>query len=131
MGMYLFTKAIYENRPIELYNGNIKRDFTYITDIISGIEKAINTIPKDNVPIRTYNLGNNKSELLTDFIRIIENNIGKKAIIINKNLPKTDSLRTYADITESRKDLDFNPRVSINQGIAKFVEWFKIYHNYE
>ncbi|MFN7038543.1 MAG: GDP-mannose 4,6-dehydratase [Alphaproteobacteria bacterium] len=129
MAMYLFTKAIYEGKPITLYNqGQMRRDFTYIDDIVEGIYNATRNKPSCNPPFKTYNLGNNKSESLIDFINIIEENLGKKAIIDHKEMLKSDMLETYADIESSKNELNFEPKISIKEGIPLFIEWFRKYY---
>jgi len=125
MAMFIFTKRILENRPIEVYNnGKMKRDFTYIDDIIMGIRSAI----QKNYDYEIFNLGNNKSENLMDMISIIENELGVKSIIEFKPLQPGDVIQTSADIQYSKKKLNYQPSVSIKEGIPSFIDWFKNYY---
>ncbi len=125
MAIYKFADNIALGEPIVINAPNIRRDFTYITDIVIGIFNAL-TSNKEGYQI--YNLGNNKSERIEDVVNLIEESIGRKAIVYyNKKLPMGDVLETYADITESIKDLNFRPQTSIQEGIPKFIEWHKTY----
>ena len=132
MAYYSFTKAIFEGKPIRVFNyGDMKRDFTYIDDIVNGVLAALDSPPVDNTispPHKIYNLGNNKSESLMHFINVIENAVGKKAIIDLQPMQPGDVKETYADITESKNDLNFKPTISIDEGIPRFVSWFKEYY---
>lgn len=129
MAAYLFTDAIFKGHPIDVYNnGDMRRDFTYVDDIVKGVVAAFYHIPSDVVPHNVYNLGNNKSEKLIDFISCIEDAVGKKAIYNCLPMQPGDVRETYADISSSQKDLGFKPSISIKEGIPKFVEWFKSYH---
>lgn len=133
MAAFLFTKAIVENQPIQVFNqGKMKRDFTYIDDIIKGIMGALNAPPScdtANPPHKIYNLGNNKSEKLIDFIKSIEQTLGKKAILEMLPLQAGDVPESLADITTSEQDLNYSPTTPISTGIPKFVEWYKEYYN--
>jgi len=132
MAYFSFTKAILENKPINVFNnGKMERDFTYIDDIIDGIKSVMNMPPEsneDNVPHSVYNLGNHKSENLVKFIEVIEDSLGKKADKIFKPIPKGDVVATYADIEESNRVFNFLPKTYIEEGIPKFVEWYKEYY---
>ena len=132
MAAYLFTQAILEGRPIDLFNnGNMRRDFTYIDDIIDGVVAAIDSIPVADVgspPHRLYNLGNNQPEPLLRFVEILEKELGQEAKRNLLPLQLGDVTETYAYIETSRRDLDFAPATPIDQGIPKFVAWFKEYH---
>ena len=103
MAMYIFVKKIIENKPIQIFNyGKMKRDFTFIDDIISGIVSSIN----NNHQYEIFNLGNNKSENLMDIVSIIENKLGKKAIIDFQNMQPGDVQKTYADIEIAKNKID-------------------------
>ncbi|MFV9875555.1 MAG: GDP-mannose 4,6-dehydratase [Rickettsiales endosymbiont of Dermacentor nuttalli] len=130
MAPYLFTKSIIEEKPLKLFNyGVMKRDFTYIDDIVRGIIGCINKIPDGQVPpYKIYNLGNNNSVLLRDFLRILEECIGKKAILFEESMQPGDVQDTYADITNSVQDFGFKPQIDIKQGLEKFVVWYKNYY---
>jgi UDP-glucuronate 4-epimerase len=130
MAYYSFTKNIYEEKPITLFNnGILKRDFTYIDDIITGMYNIIATTgssTKDNYKI--YNIGNHESVELVRFLKAIEEATGKKAIIEYKPMQPGDVFATYADITEIQKDYNFEPTTDIEEGIQKFVEWYRHYY---
>jgi len=132
MALYLFAKAIHEGTPIHLFNhGELKRDFTYIDDIVDGITSCMTRQHhKDSAgaPHRIYNLGNHKSETLRDFVTLLEHAMGKKAIITPEPMQAGDMRETFADISESTRDFGFYPQVSIEEGIPLFTEWFKKYH---
>lgn len=129
MAAYLFTDAIVKGKPISVFNdGNMWRDFTYIDDIVEGILAALRHVPTSLPPHGIYNLGNHRSEKLTDFIALIEKSLGRKANYRFEPMQQGDVERTYADIEASRRDLGFEPRVPISEGIPKFVEWYKSYN---
>ena len=133
MAAYIFTKAIMEGKPIKLFNnGDMRRDFTYIDDIIAGVISALGRIPlaaAGKAPHQLYNLGNNKPEPLLRFVRLLEHELGREATREMLPLQPGDVVETYAEIDRSRSDLGFAPLTSIDEGIPKFVEWFKKYHN--
>ena len=125
MAMHIFIKKILNNEPIQVFNnGEMKRDFTFIDDIIDGTKSAIS----NNYNCEIFNLGNNKSEKLMDVISIIEKKLNKKAIINYKPLQKGDMIETFADIDYSIKKLNFNPKTSLEEGIESLVTWFKDYY---
>ncbi len=127
MATFIFTKKIIERKKIEVFNnGNMKRDFTYIEDIISGIHGAI--LLKKKFKHRIYNLGNNKPEVLSKFISLIEKTIGIKAKQKFLPIQPGDVKETFAEISESTKDLKFIPKTNIYEGIPKFIEWYKSYY---
>lgn len=125
MAYFKFAKKIIKNEPIELYNfGNMQRDFTYIEDILESIKNAL-FLEKE---FAIFNLGSNHPRKLLDLVDLLEKNLDKKA---NKKLvpmPKAEIIKTYADISLSKKDLNFNPTTSLEEGIEKFVFWFKKYY---
>ena len=127
MATFIFTKNIIDGKPINIFNyGKMKRDFTYVDDIVSGIYGSINLKMKKFHKV--YNLGNSKSESLLKFIELIEKNLNKKAKKNFLPLQPGDVPATFADISESTKDLKFFPKTKINEGIPKFIEWFKKYY---
>jgi len=129
MAPMLFAKAITANEPIKVFNhGEMWRDFTYIDDIVSGVLKALDRPATGIPPHALYNLGNNKSEKLTDFIAEIEKAFGKKAEKIMAPMQPGDVPATYADIDASSRELGFAPTTPISAGIPKFVAWFKDYY---
>ncbi len=140
MALFLFTKAIIEGKSIEVFNkGNMKRDFTYVDDIVQGI---INVIDKpiqcktkfareeriSQPPYRVFNIGKGSSVNLMDFVSEIEKNLGKIAIKYMLPLQDGDVAETWADITEIQTELNYQPMVSIKEGVTKFVNWYKEYY---
>jgi len=139
MAMWLFTKAILEGRPIDVFGeGNMRRDFTYIDDIVSGIVACLDNPPPDDEtekaggsksPHRLYNIGNNRSEELTRMIGLIEEACGHKAERRLLPLQAGDVRDTYADITAIQRDLGYAPTTPIDVGVPRFVEWYRRYHS--
>ncbi|MGH7174825.1 MAG: NAD-dependent epimerase/dehydratase family protein, partial [Minisyncoccia bacterium] len=130
MAAFIFTRAILAGEPISVFNyGEMRRDFTYIDDIVNGVVRALDRPASETPPHRIYNLGNNKSEKLTDFIELIESSLGKRAQIQLKPLQPGDVSSTCADIEASRRDLGFEPKTPISLGIPAFVKWYRAYHN--
>jgi len=126
MAYYIFTKKILNGEPISVFNnGNMKRDFTFIDDIILGTKAAI----EKNYSFEIFNLGNNKSVNLLDFIKTIENKLNKKAIINFQPMQSGDVKETCADISELEEKLGFKPKILIDEGIQKFIKWYKSYYN--
>jgi len=132
MSLYIFTRKILAGDPIPVFNhGEMQRDFTYIDDIVAGVLAALdNPPPREGagVPHRVYNLGNHRSEPLMRFIGLIETALGEKAEIDFQPMQPGDVPATYADIEASRRDLGFEPRVPIDEGIPRFVEWYREFH---
>lgn len=128
MALFIFTDAIIKGQPIEVYNfGKMRRDFTYIDDIVQGVLASMDR----PVPYAIYNLGNSRAVDLLYFIECIEKELGKKAE--KKMLPMQpgDVVETYADISESERDLGFQPATGIEEGIARFISWYKSYYGKE
>tara|TARA_B100000795_G_C22785602_1_gene434452 strand:- start:1141 stop:2148 length:1008 start_codon:yes stop_codon:yes gene_type:complete len=134
MAYFKFTKAILNNETIDVYNnGEMKRDFTYIDDIIKGLLKTMESIPlpqssKDSTasaPYKIYNIGNNKPVTLERFINAIEQSLGKSAKKRFLPMQPGDVPTTFADIDELISDHDFHPSTSIEEGINKFVDWYR------
>jgi len=143
MALFIFTKAILEGKPIEVFNnGNMKRDFTYVDDIVTGVIKVMDSPPKGNPgwrgkdpdpsssisPYRIYNIGNNSPVNLMDFIDAIEESIGKKAIKNFLPMQPGDVPATWADVNDLVKDLGYAPGVDVREGVKRFVEWYKEYY---
>jgi UDP-glucuronate 4-epimerase len=131
MALYLFADAILNDRPIEVFNhGDMKRDFTYVDDIVTGVVAAHDKAPSagEGPPHRVYNIGNHQSEPLMRLISVLENCLGKKAETIMKPMQMGDVKESFADIEAIRRDLGFEPTTSIDVGVPKFVEWFKEYN---
>ncbi len=138
MAMWLFTAAILAGRPIEVFGeGNMRRDFTYIDDIVSGVVAALDQPPPDDGaekpggsrgPHRLYNIGNSRSEELTRMIALIEQACGREAEKKLTGMQPGDVRDTFADISAIRRDLGFEPRTGIEEGVPRFVDWFRRYH---
>lgn len=122
MAYFSFTKAIMEGTPIKVFNhGKLQRDFTYIDDIVAGTLRAIDLGAKHEL----FNLGNNRPVTLEHFIEVIEQAIGKKAVREEVSMQAGDVPATYADIEHSRKLLGFEPQTPLEEGIGRFVTWYK------
>jgi UDP-glucuronate 4-epimerase len=132
MAAYLFTRAILTGEPIKVFNeGRMARDFTYIDDIVAGTVAAHDRPPSkgaDGIPHRIYNLGNHHPEKLLEFIAVLERLLGRTAIKELLPLQPGDVPETFADIDASRRDLGFEPKTTTEVGLARFVEWYKRYH---
>ncbi len=132
MAYFSFTKAIFEGQPIKLFNyGNLSRDFTYIDDVTKAIMEIIERKPKvstSNVPYNIYNIGNNHPEQLKDFLAILEDLIGKKAIVEYLPMQQGDVLSTFADVTKIENDYNFSPSTCLKDGLASFVKWYSTYY---
>ena len=126
MATFIFTKNILEGKTIQIFNyGKMERDFTYIDDIVQGILGAL----KNNISNhKVYNLGNSNPEVLLEFVELIEKTLNKKAQKKLLPIQLGDVSKTFADITESKKDLKFSPKIKISEGIPKFVSWYKDYY---
>jgi UDP-glucuronate 4-epimerase len=126
MAYFKFTKEILSGHPIDVYNGGkMKRDFTYITDVVAGVLAALDKDFSDEV----FNIGNSNTVDLERFIQVLETELGKKAQRNNLPMQPGDVLETYADISKSRAKLGFNPATPVEKGLREFVSWFKNYSN--
>lgn len=137
MAYFKFTSSILNGNPINLFNnGKMERDFTYVDDVISAIEKLINQPPKQQnnkltlseANYQILNIGNNQPVMLEDFVKVIENACNKKAIIKYLPMQDGDVLKTYADIDDLYKKTSFKPLTKLEDGIGKFVDWYKSYY---
>lgn len=143
MAYFSFTKDIIDGNPIKIFNyGKMERDFTYVDDIIEGIIKLINKPPQKNLnwndkdgdlsssfaPYKIYNIGNGSPVKLEKFISILEKKIGKKADKIYIDMQPGDVLKTYADVSDLENKINFKPNTSLEEGLEKFVEWYKEYY---
>jgi UDP-glucuronate 4-epimerase len=143
MALFIFTKAILEGKPINVYNhGKMRRDFTYIDDIVEAIVRLIPKSPTPNsnwdrshpdpatsfAPYRVFNIGNNKPVELIRFIEIIEEKLDRKAIKNFMGMQDGDVPETFADIDDLMKEVDFSPSTPIKEGIGRFVDWYKNYY---
>ena len=146
MALFLFTKAILEEKPIKVFNhGRMKRDFTFIDDIIEGVVRVMDRLPEPNpswsgmdpdpgtsyTHYKIYNIGNNHPVELMEFIKTIEEILGKEAKKEFLDLQPGDVPATYADVDDLIKDVGFKPSTPIETGIKHFVAWFKEYYGYE
>ena len=144
MALFLFTKSILEGEPIEVYNnGEMKRDFTYIDDIINGLLSLLDSPPNaidhwngqvtnpssSKAPFKLYNIGNNSPVNLMDFISEIEEKLEKKAEINFMPLQPGDVVASHADVENLVEDFGYRPTTTVVDGVRKFIEWYKEYHN--
>jgi UDP-glucuronate 4-epimerase len=145
MALFLFTRAILEDKPIKVFNhGKMQRDFTYIDDIIEGMVRVMGRLPEANprwsgdapdpstssAPYKVYNIGNNNPVELIKFIEVIEDVLGKKANMEFKDLQPGDVVATYANVDDLMQDVGFKPETPIELGIKRFVQWFKDFYGY-
>ncbi len=130
MAPFIFTKNIFEGKEITVFNnGNLERDFTYIDDIVNGVFNVIAQKPKKEYLYNVYNIGNSNPINLMDFIKTIENEIGKKAKINFQPLRKGDVYKTFASTQKLQQDFDYSPKTDIRIGIKNFIEWYREYFN--
>lgn len=144
MSTWLFTEAIYNNQPINVFNyGKMRRDFTYVDDIAQGTIRVLDNVPKGATesndisgadfskitPYKIYNIGNNHPIELSTFIEVIEEAIGRKAIKNYLPMQPGDMYVTYANIDDLKNEIGFSPNVDIAEGIGKWVDWYKRYHH--
>ncbi|MDC6352785.1 NAD-dependent epimerase [Zeaxanthinibacter sp. PT1] len=134
MALFLFTDAIIKGEPIQVFNhGKMERDFTYIDDIVNGISKIVegevNSRHESDQLYQVYNIGNNNSVKLMDFIEAIENSVGKKAEKKLMPIQPGDVERTWADVEDLIKDYGYKPDTDVKVGIQSFVNWYKSYYN--
>jgi len=143
MALFLFTRAILENKPIQVFNyGKMKRDFTYIDDIVEGVVRILQKLPDPDprwsgdtpdpgtsyAPYRIYNIGNNQPVELNDFISAIEKALGRKAQRELLPIQAGDVPQTYANIDDLIRDVGFRPQTPLETGISRFVEWYADFH---
>ncbi len=143
MALFIFTKAILENKPIDVFNnGKMQRDFTYVDDIIEGVTRVIDNPPKGNkswsgtapdpssspAPYKVYNIGNSSPVKLMDFIEAIEETLGKKAKKNLLPLQPGDVPATWADVKDLIDDLDYKPDTPTKEGIKKFIAWYRDFY---
>ena len=128
MAYYSFTEAILANRPIQVFNeGRLARDFTYVDDAVPAILAA--ALPRAQPgEHRLYNIGNNRPEALLDFIAVLEDALGRRAIKEMLPMQAGDVMKTYADIAPAQRDLGFTPGTPITIGLPRFVAWYRQYH---
>lgn len=135
MAYFKFAKKIMADEPIQIYNnGDMLRDFTYIDDIITGVENILCNPPstdENGAAYKIYNIGNNKPEKLMDYIAVLEKCLGKEAKKEFLPMQPGDVYETYADVTDLMRDYSFKPSTTIEEGLSKFAEWFKNYYREE
>ena len=138
MAMWLFTAALLEGRPIRLFNeGRMRRDFTYVDDVVAAVVDVLDCPPLDNGSPKPggshaahalYNVGNNRPEALDRLIALLEGATGRTAMIEHAPLQPGDMIETCADIADLTRDTGFSPRVTLEEGVPSFVDWFRHYH---
>jgi UDP-glucuronate 4-epimerase len=138
MAMWIFTKALYAGEPLPLFNrGEMKRDFTYIDDIVRGVVACLDGPPADDgqpkaggsmSPHAIYNIGNHRSEDLMRVVELLEQETGRKALADRMPMQIGDVRETFADISAIERDHGFKPETSINEGVPRFVRWYREYH---
>lgn len=133
MAYFKFTKSVFEGKPIDVYNnGDMLRDFTYIDDVTSCVERMLFVPPKpDETGARNavYNIGNNQPVRLLDFIHFLEDATGKRAELRFLPMQAGDVEKTYADISETQRDFDFAPKTGVAEGLGHFVSWYRKYYS--
>jgi UDP-glucuronate 4-epimerase len=129
MAYYGFAQAIMAGQPITLYDGGtLKRDFTYIDDIVSGVVGVLDRPPSPDESPRLLNIGNNHAEKVTDLVRLLEAGLGRAAIIQTRPRPAADVMETWASVDRLAALTGYAPTTSLAAGIPRFVDWFKVYH---
>lgn len=133
MAYFKFTNKIMKGEPITIFNhGDMYRDFTFVDDIVEGIMHMLCVPPQDNElgdPYKIYNIGNNKPEKLMVFIETLEKVLGREAKKEFLPMQPGDVYQTYADVTDLERDFGFKPATSIEKGLQKFADWYKVYYN--
>ncbi|MDY7013270.1 MAG: NAD-dependent epimerase [Cyanobacteriota bacterium] len=136
MALFIFTKAILEGQPIKVFNhGKMQRDFTYIDDVVEGVMRVMDTIPQpqgeSGAPYKIYNIGNNKPVALLYLIETLENCLGLQAIKEMQPMQPGDVPITYADVDDLMRDVGFRPDTPIEEGVERFVSWYRSYYQIE
>jgi UDP-glucuronate 4-epimerase len=125
MAYFGFAEAIMAGRPVTLYDkGRLKRDFTYIDDIVAGVLGVFDRPPEDAKPHRLFNIGNNRPEYVTDLVRLLEEALGRKAVTVDLPKPEADPVETWADVSALAALTGYAPTTSLEAGIPRFVEWY-------
>ncbi|MDP6591396.1 MAG: SDR family NAD(P)-dependent oxidoreductase [Alphaproteobacteria bacterium] len=132
MAAYIFTRAIFSGQPIKIFNnGDMRRDFTYVDDVVVGVLAVLDAPPSgtgEAVPHRLYNIGNNRSEPLLRYVELLEKAIGRRAEKEFAPMQPGDVKETFADIETIRREHGFEPKTGIDEGIPRFIAWFRDYH---
>ena len=135
MAYFSFSQKIMHGETIKIFNnGDMMRDFTYVEDIVTGIMNMLNNPPADNgkgAHYKIYNIGNNSPEKLMYFVEILEKELGKTAQKEFLPMQPGDVYQTYADVSELTKDFGFKPSTTLQEGLAEFVKWFRVYYHYD
>lgn len=131
MAAFIFTKAILNDQPLPIFNGGrMRRNFTYIDDIVNGIIGSLHHIPEGNLPYAVYNIGNNKSEDLMHFISVLEKHLGKKGVYDLQGMQPGDVKETIADIEATTRDFGFQPKTDVEEGLKYFTDWYRGYYGF-
>lgn len=131
MAYHIFSSNIVKGAPIKVFNnGEMMRDFTYIDDAVEAVVRILNLPPEENVPFRVLNVGNHKPEKLLEMIRILEDKLGKKAVLEFMPMQPGDVKQTYADISGLVELTGFTPFYSLEEGLGRFVDWFTSYYSW-
>ncbi|MBI1179985.1 MAG: NAD-dependent epimerase/dehydratase family protein [Alphaproteobacteria bacterium] len=126
MAVWLFTEALFDGRPIRLFeDGRLLRDFTYVDDIVSGVIAVLDGPPAGDRPHRIYNIGNNRPERVTRLVELIEQAADRKAVTVSAPMQPGDVPATYADIDAIRRDHGFEPKTPLEVGVPRFVDWYR------
>src|SRR5579884_531604 len=138
MAMWIFTRALFAGEPLPLFNGGaMRRDFTYIDDVVDGIVACLDAPPRDDgmpkpggstAPHAVYNIGNSRSENLMRLVALLEEATGRKALLEPRPMEPSDVPETFADISAIARDHGFQPRTSLDEGVPRFVSWYRDYH---
>ena len=138
MAMWIFTKALFAGEPLPLFNGGeMRRDFTYVDDIVRGVVASLDGPPADDGQVKAggstnphalYNIGNHRSEDLMRVVQLLEQETGRKALLDPKPMQIGDVKETYADISAIERDHGFKPETAIDEGVPRFVAWYREYH---
>ena len=143
MAFFLFTKAILNDEPINVFNhGDMVRDFTYVDDIVEGVSRALDNSAQPNerwdamnpdpatsaAPYRIYNIGNNNPVFLMDYIHAVEKALGKKAKLNMMPMQAGDVPSSYADVSKLESDLGYSPKTTVQEGVRRFVQWYREYY---
>lgn len=130
MAYFSFTKRIMNGEPIKIYNGgDMLRDFTYVDDIVKGIDSMLDRPPTGDELARVYNIGNNKPETLMYFVEVLEKALGRKAQKEFLPMQPGDVYQTYADVDDLVRDFGFKPETSIEEGLQRFANWYRAFYN--
>ena len=128
MAYYSFAEAIMAGTPITLYDaGSLRRDFTYVDDIVAGVLACLDRPPPPDQPPLLFNIGNNRAELVTELVRLLEASLGRAAIIRNVARPVADVVETCADLTAIHRHAGYQPTTPLAAGIPRFIDWFLAY----